>query len=153
MRRFEARATIDRPAEVVWAYAADIQRHDEWMGVSDPRVLSGDGAQVGARAQERMGFGPFRWEVELEVTGAEPGRRLCWRISDPRFDAEVGLELEPDGPSTVRARYDGTIRMHGRWRLLEPLVAIEGAENIRRELAQLKARVEATPATAVVPAS
>ena len=35
--RFEE--TIERPPETVWAYAADIARHPEWMGVLDAAVV------------------------------------------------------------------------------------------------------------------
>jgi uncharacterized protein YndB with AHSA1/START domain len=153
MRRFEASTMIDRPAGEVWAYAADIARHAEWMSVSDARALRGDGSQPGSRGVERMGFGPFRWDVEFEVSVAEPGRRLRWRADNPRFEVEVGLELEPTGPTSVRARYDGSIRMRGRWRLIGPLVAMEGAGNVRRELDLLKRRVEGTSAATVATAS
>ena len=66
---------------------------------------------------------------------------------------EVGLQLEPSGPTSVRARYYGAAQMHGRWRLLAPFVAMEGSAGIKRELAQLKARVEAAPVPAPAAAS
>ena len=152
MSTFEAEAEINRSAEDVWTYAADILRHPEWMSVDTAEVLAGDATRTGARGRERALLGPLRLDVELEVAEAEAGRRLLWRAVDPRFDWEVGLELQPSGPTSVRARYFGAIRLHGRWRLLAPLVAMEGPAGIKRELAQLKARVEAAPlAVAAVP--
>jgi len=151
MTKYEAQAEIARSADEVWSYAADILRHTEWMSVADAHLLDGDGTQVGARGRERLLLGPFKWDVEFEVVEAEFGRRLLWRSRDARFDMEVGLELEPSGPASVRARYHGAARMHGRWRLLSPLVAMEGSANVKRELAQLKARVEGAPAA--VPAA
>ena len=147
MTRYEAQADIARSAGEIWTYAADILRHTEWMSVADAHLLAGDGTQVGARGRERLLLGPFKWDVEFEVAEAEAGRRLLWRSGDPRFEMEVGLELEPTGPTSVRARYHGDAQMHGRWRLLAPLLAMEGAAGIKRELAQLKARVEEAPAT------
>jgi hypothetical protein len=38
------------------------------------------------------------------------------------------------------------VALRGRWRLLAPLLALEGPGGMRRELAQLKAQVEAMPA-------
>ena len=146
MTRYEAQAEIARSADEVWTYAADILRHTEWMSVADAHLLAGDGTQVGARGRERLLLGPFKWDVEFEVAEAEPGRRLLWRSRDARFDMQVGLELEPSGPTSVRARYYGAAQMHGRWRLLSPLVAMEGSAGMKRELAQLKARVEEAPA-------
>ena len=99
----------------------------------------------GPAGRERLLLGPFKWDVEFEVVEAEVGRRLLWRSRDARFDMEVGLELEPSGPTSVRARYYGAAQMHGRWRLLSPLVAMEGSAGVKRELAQLKARIEEAP--------
>jgi uncharacterized protein YndB with AHSA1/START domain len=146
MTTYEAHTEIARSAEEVWSYAADILRHTEWMSVADAHLLAGDGTQVGARGRERLLLGPFKWDVEFEVVEAEVGHRLLWRSRDARFDMEVGLELKPSGPTSVRARYYGAAQMHGRWRLLSPLVAMEGSAGVQRELAQLKARVEAAPA-------
>jgi hypothetical protein len=148
MTSYEAQADIARSADEVWRYAADILRHTEWMSVADAHLLAGDGTQVGARGRERLLLGPFKWDVEFEVVEAEFGRRLLWRSRDARFDMEVGLELEPIGPTSVRARYSAAAQMHGRWRLLSPIVAMEGSAGVKRELAQLKARVEEAPAAA-----
>jgi Polyketide cyclase / dehydrase and lipid transport len=151
MTAYEAQTDIARSAAEVWRYAADILRHTEWMSVADAHLLAGDGTQVGARGRERLLLGPFKWDVEFEVVEAEVGRRLLWRSRDARFDLEIGLELEPSGPTSVRARYYGAAQMHGRWRLLSLLVAMEGSAGVKRELAQLKARVEGAPAA--VPAA
>ena len=142
MTRYEAQAEIARSADEVWAYAADILHHTEWMSVADAHLLAGDGTQVGARGRERLLLGPFKWDVEIEVVEAERGRRLLWRSRDARFDMEVGLELEPSGPTSVHARYHGAAQMHGRWRLLSPVVAMEGSAGVKRELDRLKSRVE-----------
>lgn len=150
MSRFEATATIDRPPAEVWAYAADIPRHTEWMSVATAEVLHGTGTEVGARGRERVVLGPLTWDIPFDVVAAEPGRFLLWRaLEDQRFHLwEVGLELEPIGPDGTRATYHGELRMRGRWRILSPLVAMEGPAGVRRELRLLKEAVEASPATA-----
>ena len=58
MASFEHTATIARPPAEVWAYAADILRHPDWMSVADARIVRGTGAEVGARGRERLLFGP-----------------------------------------------------------------------------------------------
>ena len=150
MSTFEARATIDRPVDVVWAYAADIRHHPDWMTVGDAHVLRGIGSEVGARGRERLLFGPFAWDVEFEVVVAERGRRIVWRaVDDVHFrHFEVGLELEPDGPSAARAAYRASVRLRGRWRLLAPLLALEGPSGVRRELGRLTVNVETRPVAA-----
>ncbi|HUG48537.1 MAG TPA: SRPBCC family protein [Candidatus Limnocylindria bacterium] len=149
MSRFVAEQTIARSAQDVWAYAADIVRHEEWMTVTDARVVHGDGTQVGARGRERMRFGPFGWDVEFEVVDAEPGRRIAWKaVSGAPFDLEVALDLEPMGPASVKATYGADIRLHGLWRLIAPMVAMEGKAGPARELQRLKTQVEAAPVMA-----
>lgn len=144
-----AEQTIARSAQDVWTYAADIVRHAEWMTVTDARIVRGDGTQAGARGRERIRFGPFSWDVEFEVADAEPGRRVAWRsIGGAPFELEVTLDLEPMGPASTKATYGADIRLHGLWRLLSPMLAMEAKAGPARELQRLKAQVEAAPAMA-----
>ena len=141
--------TIARSAEDVWAYAADIVRHAEWMTVTDARIVRGTGTHVGARGRERMRFGPFGWDVEFEVSDAQPGRRIAWKtIGGAPFDLDVVLDLEPVGPTSSRATYGTDLRLRGVWRLLSPLVAMETKDAPARELVRLRERLEAAPITA-----
>lgn len=144
-----AEQLIERSAHDVWTYAANIVRHDEWMTVTDPRVVRGDGTRVGARGRERLRFGPFAWDVEFEVSEAEPGRRIAWKsVQGTPFDLTVTLDLESTGASSTRARYGADIRLHGVWRLLSPMVAMEAKAGPARELQRLKTMVEEAPAMA-----
>jgi uncharacterized membrane protein len=144
MSKGVAEQTIARSAQDVWTYAADIVRHAEWMTVTHARIVSGDGTHTGARGGERMRFGPFGWDVEFEVVDAKPGRRIAWRsVSGAPFDLEVTLDLEPLGPTSTKATYGADIRLHGPWRLLSPMVAMEAKAGPARELQRLKTQVEA----------
>jgi uncharacterized membrane protein len=139
---------IDRAAAEVWAYAADIVRHPDWMSVSDARLLRGTGSEVGSRGRERLALGPFKWDVEFEVVEAVPGRRIVWRsTSGAPFDLEVSLDLEPAGPASTRAIYGTSIQPHGIGRLLSPLMAMEGKAASDRELQRLKENVEKNAAS------
>ncbi len=149
MIRFETQQTIARSAQEVWTYAADILRHPEWMAVTDARVVHGQGTQAGARGRERLRFGPFRWDVEIEVAEAQPGRRIVWRaVGGAPFQSEVALDLEPVGLASTRATYRAAIQLHGLWRSLTPFVAMEGRAAVARELRRLKEQVEGSPAMA-----
>ena len=145
--KFEAELTIARPAHEVWAYAADIARHPDWMNVTDAIVTSGDGSQVGARGWEGMSFGPFHFKVGFEVTEAEPGRRIRWQTTGGApFDGNLVLDLAPEGPSATRATYRSTLVLRGLWRLAAPLIKMEGRAGLPRELRRLKTQVENLPA-------
>ena len=133
MTTYEAQTEIARSADEVWTYAADILRHTEWMSVADAHVLAGDGTQVGARGRERLLLGPFKWDVEFEVVEAELGRRLLWRSTGRAFRlGDSASSWNRAGRQSVRARYYGAAQMHGRWRLLSPLVAMEGSAGVKR---------------------
>lgn len=147
MIKFQTEQTIERADADVWAYAADIVRHPEWMGVTDAAILRGVGSEVGSRGRERLALGPFKWDVEFEVTEAVPGRRIVWRsIAGAPFDLQVSLDLEPTGPASTRATYGAKIQPHGVWRLLAPLMAAEGKAGPERELRRLKENLESAPA-------
>jgi uncharacterized membrane protein len=144
MSKGAAEQTIERSAQDVWTYATDIVRHTEWMTVTDARIVRGDGTQAGARGRERMRFGPFGWDVEFEVVDAKPGRRIAWKsVSGAPFDLEVTLDLEPTGLASTKATYGADIRLHGLWRLLSPMLAMEAKAGPGRELQRLKTQVEA----------
>ncbi len=148
MITFETEQTIARSADDVWTYAADILRHPDWMGVTDARILRGQGSEIGARGRERLVLGPFRWDVEFEVSEAVPGRRIVWRAVSGPLQGEVALDLAAVGPSSTRATYGAAMRLRGLWRLLTPLVVMEGKAGQARELQRLKENVETAPVVA-----
>lgn len=147
MIKFETDQTIARSADDIWAYAADILRHPDWMSVTNSTILRGQGSELGDRGRERLGFGPFHWDVEFEITEALPGRRIVWRtLAGGPGDIEVALDLDPVGPTSTRATYSAAIQPRGRWRLLTPVVAMEGKAGPERELRRLKENLETVTA-------
>ena len=90
-----------------------------------------------------MKFGPFHWDVEFEVAEAERGRRIVWRaLRGAPFRVDVELDLESTGPSSTRATYRSALQLRGLWRLLAPIVALEGRAGQARELQRLKELLE-----------
>lgn len=89
-----------------------------------------------------------------EHSEAVPGRRIVWRsIAGAPFHLEVALDLEPIGPESTRATYGVAIQMRGLWRLLTPLIAIEGKAGPERELLRLEENVEAAQPMATAAAA
>jgi uncharacterized membrane protein len=149
MIRFETEQVIERSAGDIWAYAADIVRHPEWMGVVDARVVSGQPTDVGAVAMERVKLGPRSADVALEVSAAIPGRRIAWRMAGGGpLKGEVTLDLEPLDAERTRATWSGSIGLTGLWRLLEPLMAAEIRTGEASELRRLQANLQAAPGSA-----
>jgi len=148
MIEVRAQVTIDRPADEIWSYAAEIARHPEWMSVRSAERLQGTGSQVGDRGRERMRLGPWTSEAEFTVVVADPGRRIAWRPGKGSpFTGDLVLELESLGPSQTRATYGGSFRLRGLLRAVEPLFAGEAKQGMAKELRRLKDAVEARPMT------
>lgn len=104
MIRFRTEQTVERSAADVLAYAADILRHPEWMGVTGARILRSEGTDAGARAAERMKLGPSSTEIEFEVSAGVPAQRMAWRVvGGGPLAGEVTLDLEALGPTSTRA--------------------------------------------------
>jgi uncharacterized membrane protein len=149
MIRFETEQTIDRSADDVWAYAADILRHPEWMGVVSVTMEQGTGTHVGDRAIERVKVGPRTIHAELTVAESIPARRLRWTVAGRSpLRADVTLELDTLAADRTRAVWSGYIGMRGLWRLLEPLMAGEVRSGEAAELRRLKENLEAAPVPA-----
>ena len=145
--RFETEQIIERSADDVWSYAADIGRHPEWMSVTDATVTAGDGEHVGSKGRERVALGPIHYDMDFEVETAEPARRIRWRsLGGAPFDLAVQLDLAATGPSTTSATYRAEVRLRGLWRLAAPLLALEGREGPARELRRMKDVLEASAA-------
>jgi uncharacterized membrane protein len=153
MITFRAEETIERPATEIWAVAVDVARHPEWMAVTESVPVSGDTTKPGGRSRQTMRMGPLRFRYEFEVTRAEPGRSVAWRVvGRSSLQAEVSLDLTPISANSTRAVYSGTMGFTGALRLLQPLIAAEAQAGEARELRKLKALVEGSPVAAAVPA-
>lgn len=147
MIKFETEQTIDRSAADVWAYASDILRHPEWMGVTDARIVQGEGTEIGARALERIKLGPRSVDVEFQVSASTPARRIAWKVAGGSpLAGDVTLDLEALGPDRTRAVWSGWLGLNGLWRLIEPLMAREVRAGEAAELRRLKENLETTPA-------
>jgi hypothetical protein len=143
MIRFDTEQTIERSAADVWAYATDILRHPEWMGVTDARLLRGNGADVGDAAIEHVKLGPREAEVEVRVSASVPARQIAWTVAGRSpIAGDVRLDLEALGPERTRAVWSGWLGLTGIWRILEPLMAAEIRSGEAAELLRLKANLE-----------
>ena len=147
MIKFESEQTIDRSAEDVWAYAADVMQHPKWMAIQDATVIRGAPGEVGTIFRETIKMGPRRYAAELVVSESVPARTLAWRVTDGApLAGEARLDLEPLGPGRTRARWSGAFRLTGLWRVIGPIMAGEVRSSEAAELVRLKEILEA-PAT------
>jgi uncharacterized membrane protein len=143
---FSSTTTIGRPAAEIWATAADLGRHPEWMAIRDSVVVRGDGASKGSLARQTVRMGPLNLRYDLEVADSEPGRRIGWRtVGRGSIRADARLELEPLADDVTRVTWVGEMGLRGPLRLLEPFIAAEAKANEARELERLRAMLEQPP--------
>jgi uncharacterized membrane protein len=135
---------IDRPVDLVAAYAADPTNAPEWYDniesvewKSEPRVETGAKATFVARFLGR------RLEYTYELVEVAPGERLVMRTAEGPFPMETTYTWTPvDGPAT-RMTMRNRGEPAGFSKLMTPLIVAAMRRANRKDLAKLKAIVEA----------
>jgi uncharacterized protein YndB with AHSA1/START domain len=138
---------IAAPPERVWSVVMDPRRLEEWVTTHDslvgdaPRELS-----EGASFKQTLRVGGPKFKVEWTVVEADRPRRVEWEGDGPAgSSARVVYELEPDGATATRFRYDNEFELPGG-RLGRLAGRRVGAATARREaersLANLKRLIE-----------
>ena len=133
---------IDRPPEQVFPYLIDPHQHAAWMDVVESRAVDGQPARIGSKVEAVMARGPIRLNTEWEVSELEPNRRYGFRTTRGPMNWAGAFTIEPEG-SGSRVASSGTVQFRGLLRLLQPFMAGEVQGGETKELARLKALVEA----------
>ena len=128
---------IDRPREEVAAFAMDPANDREWIGaLTDVNVVTEGPVGVGTRVERVAKFLGRRIAYVNEIVELVPGEKLAMKSVKSPFPMTVTYTFD-EAPNGTRAR----IRATGdTLRLYSPMVR----HGIRRDLRQLKARLEAT---------
>lgn len=123
MKQVETRVTTPRSPEEVYAYLADFDNQAEWrFDVVSSELMSGEAGTPGARYRQLVKQGRKEVTSEVEVTEAEPHRRVAFRTVDDGPVTVSGVwKIEPDGDGT-RVDSEVAIEPHGFLKLIEPLM-------------------------------
>ena len=142
MISYQSQVTIARPPEEVWPYLIQPDKQALWSDVPMRKISEGPWAQ-GTRFEVTFGKGPLSATIGLELTAAEPGRRMAWTsYSGPvRWAGEY--RLAPMQPGGTELSQEGSMTFTGLWRLLEPFVGAEISRGEVKKLEKLKSVVEA----------
>jgi uncharacterized membrane protein len=125
---------VDRPADDVFTFVADVTRHPSWMGGTRATALTDGPVHAGYRYRYQSEEG----ELELEVTEFQPGRSFSARTVSGPFRWNGTFEVERDGEERSRVRSSGSLRLTGIRRILEPFMGGEVRRREREELVRLK---------------
>ena len=136
---------VDRPAEDVFAYLDQLERHREWQAQIVSATLESDGpVRVGTRVREIRRIGGREQDASYEITEHDPPRRSAFRgIAGPvRPLGRVTVEPIGDG-SRARVSIEFTLVGHGIGKLIAPLARMQARKSIVESQERLKAKLEA----------
>jgi len=133
---------ISRPRTEVAAYMFDPARDLEWTrGISSSRMVSDDPFGTGTFVERVARFLGREFAYRYEVTAFEQDSLVAMAVTRP-FPMDVRYELE-DAPEGTRVRIRASGNPGGFFGLWSPLLRRMVRRNISRDLATLKARLEA----------
>jgi uncharacterized protein YndB with AHSA1/START domain len=140
MRRARRAIHIARPPGEVFAYVTDPGKLSTWQDAEEAMQITPGPVGAGTRFREvHKTLGRRRVET-TEVVVFEPGRRFDIRVVDgPPVDGR--WDFAPDGAGT-RLTFIPTVRLPGRARFAEPLVALATVLAFERHHRRLRRALE-----------
>jgi carbon monoxide dehydrogenase subunit G len=144
MSTVEVSVEIRAPLEAVWAAAADLGSHAEWMADAESiTFLTARQRGLGTRMEVATRIGPLRTKDIMEVTEWEDRRRIGVRHTG-LVTGRGAFELEEVDPATTR--FTWRERLTFPWYLGGPLIARVASPVLgavwKRNLKRLKSRLE-----------
>ena len=143
MIRYSSEVSINRPPETVYPWIVELDKQGQWSDVQ-MQLLTPPPLATGSRMQLTFGRPPMRATLVLQIAARDDDRRFAWTtVGKGPISWEGEYRLAPAGPSGTRLSQEGTLRFHGLWRLMEPIVGAEIRRSEIKELEKLKGLVEA----------
>ncbi len=144
MSTVEVSVEIRAPLEAVWAAAADLGSHTEWMADAESiTFLTARQRGLGTRMEVATRIGPLRTKDIMEVTDWEDRRRIGVRHTG-LVTGRGAFELEEVDPATTR--FTWRERLTFPWYLGGSLIARLASPVLgavwKRNLTRLKSRLE-----------
>ena len=137
-------ATIQRPVDVVAAYAADPSNAPAWYAnIDSVEWETAPPLAVGSRLAFVARFLGRRLAYTYEVVEHEPDRRLVMRTAQGPFPMETTYTWDPLGPASTRMGLRNRGEPSGFAALTGPLMATSMRRANRADLARLRALLEA----------
>jgi hypothetical protein len=135
---------IRRPCGEVAAYAGDPTNAPDWYAnISSVEWRTPPPVTVGSRMDFVATFLGRRLAYTYEVAELAPGRRLVMRTADGPFPMETTYTWEPLGPGSTRMTLRNRGRPSGFSGLAAPFLASAMRRANHKDLAALRARLEA----------
>jgi uncharacterized membrane protein len=136
---------IERPRDEVAAYAGDPHNAPEWyVNIKSVEWKSAPRVEVGSRMAFVAHFLGRRIAYTYEIVELVPGERLVMRTSEGPFPMETTYTWESLGETRTRMTLRNRGEPSGFGRIAAPFMAAAMRRANRKDLRQLKSRLEAT---------
>ena len=138
-----AEITINRAPGDVFEYVANIENFPAWQDVEEAAYTSEGPPGVGSTWRVRVKVLPM-WKARFSgrITGYDPPHKASFESGEGApFAAGGSYSLEPIEGGT-NLTFDGTVRMRGLLKLIEPLVGTSFRKQSAAELRKLKEVLE-----------
>jgi uncharacterized membrane protein len=134
---------IDRPADVVAAYAADPSNAPEWYAnIKSVEWKTPPPIEIGSRLAFVAHFLGRRMAYTYEIVELIPGERLVMRTKEGPFPMETTYTWEPSGEGRTRMTLRNRGEPSGFARIGGAMMAAAMRRANRKDLTRLKALLE-----------
>jgi uncharacterized membrane protein len=135
---------IARPADEVFAYLDDLERHGEWQSqiVSSRRDTEGP-TRVGTRATDVRRVPGRTQSITYEVTEHDPPRKVSFKGVNGPVRPVGTVTVEPAGEGASKVTIELDLQGHGLLgQLIAPLARNQARKQVPEDQARLKERLE-----------
>jgi uncharacterized protein YndB with AHSA1/START domain len=123
LKKVQAKVSTAKSPQEVYHYLVDFERHPEWrFDVLESKLVEGERGRPGAHYRQRVKQGRRGMEVGVELTEAQPPRRIGFRTVDEGPVTASGTYAISPAASGSDVTNDVVIETHGVVRLFEPLM-------------------------------
>jgi len=134
---------INRPAEEVFAYLDQVDRHNEWQGQLVSTTIETDGpVRVGTRVVERRNVPGGARDFPYDITEHDPAREISFRGTGGLIRPVGTYTVDPIGESSSRMSSELDLKGHGLGRLFAPLALRQLAKQVPADQERFKELLE-----------
>jgi uncharacterized protein YndB with AHSA1/START domain len=144
------RIEINRPAEQVFAYLDQVDRHSEWQDQLVSTTIETDGpVRVGTLVVERRNVPGGARDFPFEVTEHDPPHKVSFRGSAGLIRPVGTYTVDPIGEASSRMTSELDLEGHGIGKLFAPLALRQAAKQVPADHEKFKDLLESgVPAAA-----
>ena len=140
---------INRPAEEVFAYLDQLDRHSEWQSsLVSAKVETEGPTRVGTRVVERRKTPGGVRTIPYEITEHEPPYKASFRGTGGPVRPVGTLIVDPVGESSSRMTLELDLEGHGIGKLFAILARRQAAKEVPQDHEKVKELIENSAAAA-----